>query len=159
MKLERRTSPEVRTIRSGGGRSRVECGHRRGVRPAESHAAGTPVAPGKAFKRRGKRVCGEIRPEGVDEQQFGIGRLPEHEIGKTNLARGADNQVRRRQVAGVQKGVDVRRLDLVGVYPARPGGGGDRAGRPHRSEEHTSELQSLMRISYAVFCLKKQTST
>src|SRR3546814_3901080 len=28
-----------------------------------------------------------------------------------------------------------------------------------RSEEHTSELQSLMRISYAVFCLKKQKST
>src|SRR3546814_7527663 len=27
---------------------------------------------------------------------------------------------------------------------------------PGRSEEHTSELQSLMRISYAVFCLKKQ---
>src|SRR3546814_10863338 len=27
-----------------------------------------------------------------------------------------------------------------------------------RSEEHTSELQSIMRISYAVFCLKKQTS-
>src|SRR3546814_3076308 len=34
---------------------------------------------------------------------------------------------------------------------------------PHRdtmrSEEHTSELQSLMRISYAVFCLKKKTNT
>src|SRR3546814_5579996 len=29
--------------------------------------------------------------------------------------------------------------------------------RFHRSEEHTSELQSLMRISYAVFCLKKKT--
>src|SRR3546814_6576001 len=28
---------------------------------------------------------------------------------------------------------------------------------PMRSEEHTSELQSLMRISYAVFCLKKKT--
>src|SRR3546814_7783747 len=28
--------------------------------------------------------------------------------------------------------------------------------RQHRSEEHTSELQSLMRISYAVFCLKKK---
>src|SRR3546814_1379218 len=28
----------------------------------------------------------------------------------------------------------------------------------YRSEEHTSELQSLMRISYAVFCLKKQKS-
>src|SRR3546814_4086209 len=30
-------------------------------------------------------------------------------------------------------------------------------GQVFRSEEHTSELQSLMRISYAVFCLKKQT--
>src|SRR3546814_7068383 len=30
------------------------------------------------------------------------------------------------------------------------------AGRGLRSEEHTSELQSLMRISYAVFCLKKK---
>src|SRR3546814_7948497 len=29
----------------------------------------------------------------------------------------------------------------------------------HRSEEHTSELQSLMRISYAVFCLKKKKNT
>src|SRR3546814_4335514 len=32
---------------------------------------------------------------------------------------------------------------------------GHGAGRATRSEEHTSELQSLMRISYAVFCLKK----
>src|SRR3546814_7841064 len=30
------------------------------------------------------------------------------------------------------------------------------AADPYRSEEHTSELQSLMRISYAVFCLKKK---
>src|SRR3546814_3080660 len=48
-------------------------------------------------------------------------------------------------------------------------GGGHRGARHHqddhrglqapsrRSEEHTSELQSLMRISYAVFCLKKKT--
>src|SRR3546814_5943861 len=32
-------------------------------------------------------------------------------------------------------------------------------GRANRSEEHTSELQSLMRISYAVFCLKKKINT
>src|SRR3546814_2747474 len=32
----------------------------------------------------------------------------------------------------------------------------DHGARRHRSEEHTSELQSLMRISYAVFCLKKK---
>src|SRR3546814_5134968 len=49
--------------------------------------------------------------------------------------------------------------------PPRPRGGrGGARGRPdrshdHRSEEHTSELQSLMRISYAVFCLKKQKNT
>src|SRR3546814_10826300 len=34
--------------------------------------------------------------------------------------------------------------------------GGHRSSRAGRSEEHTSELQSLMRISYAVFCLKKK---
>src|SRR3546814_8758414 len=39
-----------------------------------------------------------------------------------------------------------------GLRPAGRGG----QGQVHRSEEHTSELQSLMRISYAVFCLKKK---
>src|SRR3546814_5080699 len=34
-----------------------------------------------------------------------------------------------------------------------------KVGKPSRSEEHTSELQSLMRISYAVFCLKKKQKT
>src|SRR3546814_5147248 len=38
----------------------------------------------------------------------------------------------------------------------RPAGADDQASG--RSEEHTSELQSLMRISYAVFCLKKKTT-
>src|SRR3546814_1741665 len=41
------------------------------------------------------------------------------------------------------------------------GGGDDRLGQARdevRSEEHTSELQSLMRISYAVFCLQKKTN-
>src|SRR3546814_14951783 len=46
------------------------------------------------------------------------------------------------QAAGKQPGSAVRILKR----PARAG---------RRSEEHTSELQSLMRISYAVFCLKK----
>src|SRR3546814_9810068 len=38
-------------------------------------------------------------------------------------------------------------------------GDGCASGAVERSEEHTSELQSLMRISYAVFCLKKKTET
>src|SRR3546814_2356243 len=44
--------------------------------------------------------------------------------------------------------------------PAGVDSGAGRCGageREKRSEEHTSELQSLMRISYAVFCLKKKT--
>src|SRR3546814_7084878 len=44
----------------------------------------------------------------------------------------------------------------------RAGGGAERSWQPlvpRRSEEHTSELQSLMRISYAVFCLKKKKKT
>src|SRR3546814_6465657 len=63
----------------------------------------------------------------------------------------------------------VFRLARLGAPPAgdadrcrrRGVPGGDRQDRPDRgavlrSEEHTSELQSLMRISYAVFCLKKK---
>src|SRR3546814_6473811 len=44
-----------------------------------------------------------------------------------------------------------------GQRQARPAGTGRAVGGTLRSEEHTSELQSLMRISYAVFCLKKKT--
>src|SRR3546814_10350787 len=68
-------------------------------------------------------------------------------------------------------------LDLAGRAPIQPFAGVQRDARvgliratawshsrdqacvcrmPRRSEEHTSELQSLMRISYAVFCLKKK---
>src|SRR3546814_7099691 len=47
------------------------------------------------------------------------------------------------------------RLPRPGHRPSSPGTGSHR--QRQRSEEHTSELQSLMRISYAVFCLKKKT--
>src|SRR3546814_6494925 len=44
-----------------------------------------------------------------------------------------------------------------GFGRSTPGCAGSSSPLYRRSEEHTSELQSLMRISYAVFCLKKQT--
>src|SRR3546814_4484691 len=47
-------------------------------------------------------------------------------------------------------------LALPGIWGTRHQGRSSRADGAFRSEEHTSELQSLMRISYAVFCLKKQ---
>src|SRR3546814_2551781 len=46
--------------------------------------------------------------------------------------------------------------DELGMYDDDPLG---KIGYLARSEEHTSELQSLMRISYAVFCLKKKKQT
>src|SRR3546814_10193082 len=46
-------------------------------------------------------------------------------------------------------------LDIIVLW--RHGTVTHRIARKRRSEEHTSELQSLMRISYAVFCLKKTT--
>src|SRR3546814_9732016 len=60
---------------------------------------------------------------------------------------------------GVQRGEHpadrCEHREVHGVVLGRPvyGDGGD---AELRSEEHTSELQSLMRISYAVFCLKKK---
>src|SRR3546814_7403152 len=67
-----------------------------------------------------------------------VGRVRRHRVG--------------RQLGGARLGVDELHLRLLGHHPL------DR--HLHRlalrSEEHTSELQSLMRISYAVFCLKKK---
>src|SRR3546814_6802002 len=47
----------------------------------------------------------------------------------------------------------------MGARLALPGYGPELLRHLLRSEEHTSELQSLMRISYAVFCLKKKNKT
>src|SRR3546814_8276451 len=78
--------------------------------------------------------------------------------------------------AGVETGTQMR---LAGKGQPGPGGPGDgivtitvkdhpfferegantRLDLPIRSEEHTSELQSLMRISYAVYCLQKKNYT
>src|SRR3546814_1532847 len=49
------------------------------------------------------------------------------------------------------------RAALPGHRPGADPGGASGRGRRGRSEEHTSELQSPMRISYAVFCLKTKT--
>src|SRR3546814_4377235 len=56
-------------------------------------------------------------------------------------------ELRRRTLAGGERRIAA---GFGGAHHAQP---------VPRSEEHTSELQSLMRISYAVFCLKKKTNT
>src|SRR3546814_2417038 len=82
-------------------------------------------------------VAVEERPDMVAANRPGLDQ-PHVEVGPLRRER------KRRQPAGQPTADD-------GDVAARGRGGGHRAGV--RSEEHTSELQSLMRISYAVFCL------
>src|SRR3546814_3965504 len=56
-------------------------------------------------------------------------------------------------------GLNDRQIEILSrATPKRDYYCQSRRGNRLRSEEHTSELQSLMRISYAVFCLKKKTN-
>src|SRR3546814_19842058 len=66
---------------------------------------------------------------------------------------------RRRRHRHPDRHLDGDGNDLKGPATGRGGSFGRSKERVEqwRSEEHTSELQSLMRISYAVFCLKKKT--
>src|SRR3546814_4149085 len=78
----------------------------------------------------------------------GIGR--DSAMHKTKVSRAVASLQQRRWVAREADEAD-RRLEHLSLTPA---------GRAaFRSEEHTSELQSLMRISSAVFCLKKKNNT
>src|SRR3546814_10680153 len=58
---------------------------------------------------------------------------------------------------GRQAGRRIRKRARGTPCAARRRSGASRSATGRRSEEHTSELQSLMRISYAVFCLEKNT--
>src|SRR3546814_9780801 len=78
------------------------------------------------------------RPSGISRMEMGRSRHP------SGTDRPLQAQALSRCIEGIQ------RHHLTPLIPAW--GGYDR----RRSEEHTSELQSLMRISYAVFCLKKK---
>src|SRR3546814_4702280 len=78
-------------------------------------------------------------------------------------ALSAADRRRRRAAAGARQRAaeerlpckaDRRRVDRH--HEPHRAAGGLRCRRAERSEEHTSELQSLIRISYAVFCLKKK---
>src|SRR3546814_10271745 len=99
-----------------------------------------------------------IANPGMGQGRVSSGRLPGH-----CLLFRAQVKERRPQKPGRGRSRTATHLRKIGCAPARAGeacGGGGRRGirfSVGRSEEHTSELQSLMRISYAVFCLKKKS--
>src|SRR3546814_4181754 len=76
---------------------------------------------------------------------------PEHQL----IDEEPDEPLRRGMGAAGQIGADDQIILAAAVAQHDEEGGKSR--HEQRSEEHTSELQSLMRISYAVFCLTKKT--
>src|SRR3546814_3149329 len=92
-----------------------------------------------------KRILGDALPPGVNIEGVKVMGVPAGALkGPMRLrpAKLADLQ-------GLLEGTHQKKFEIGDIVTLRPWA--------HRSEEHTSELQSLMRISYAVFCLKKKT--
>src|SRR3546814_4644055 len=104
---------------------------------------------------RHERALPEARVEIADdlvlETRHGERCVVSH--GRLNLVRRAQRGLR--AALGTQRFAPRREIGLVDALVADH----PRQRPALRSEEHTSELQSLMRISYAVFCLKKKKTT
>src|SRR3546814_9795302 len=98
---------------------------------------------------------------GADQLQVARVAMGPQVQGFQRLVRGGA-QRRALQVVALQRQqirighVQVASRDHALARTGPPPAPGQRIAEPARSEEHTSELQSLMRISYAVFCLKKK---
>src|SRR3546814_9939174 len=136
--------------------------------------AGAQVVLARAvqFEQEGHRTCPDARRAHADvdlfveqdrnlvvdlgprDVEFGAAVIGPAVIDARGAPIFGDPDVEIFEIAAVEH--DALRIDL-GIADAL----GDvetkvAAGHEYRSEEHTSELQSLMRISYAVFCLKKK---
>src|SRR3546814_10322504 len=85
------------------------------------------------------------------------GQIADIMVGKAIAPRPAAGDVEQREAFAEQQ--LARLLGIERWCGAYRGRGQDAARHLGRSEEQTSELQSLMRISYAVFCLTKTTTT
>src|SRR3546814_7306978 len=92
--------------------------------------------------------AGDISPIAVSqEHKLTIDGRTEYYRARRRLIRGSDGSVR--ATALLYESTTKLKATATALVQATT--------RLDRSEEHTSELQSLMRISYAVFCLKKKT--
>src|SRR3546814_5719214 len=108
-----------------------------------------------ARRKRARALRAAVRRGGLGRQCRG-GRG----VGRAAHARRADLHDRGYRTRRVDPEREVLQAEAKALRRPEPAEAraGRRTGERHgsRSEEHTSELQSLMRISYAVFCLKKK---
>src|SRR3546814_4187178 len=97
-----------------------------------------------------KRMTGLFPVRPSFERPFGVDENVRDILNVANLVH-APPDLQQRVIFG---GSGVGRIEQQDVAEARA----PARGKLPRSEEHTSEIQSLMRISYAVFCLKKKNT-
>src|SRR3546814_7235901 len=128
-------------------------------------AGGAPPAPARLRARRRGAVpvahAGSgLGAAGRRDEYSGALLWSAHRFRGRPLPRFGGAARPRRRARRAEGGVRVRAQgdDEPARRRTRPRGGRGRADRDRRSEEHTSELQSLMLISYAVVCLKKKTN-
>src|SRR3546814_7748400 len=97
-----------------------------------------------------------IEPRGARMHCLDAGEVLARDIRVQNHLHAGRRQARPFGPIGLHIVQPARDIELLQQYRGKAGGC-DRQ-ESVRSEEHTSELQSLMRISYAVFCLKKKNN-
>ncbi len=73
------------------------------------------IAAAEDVDRLRQRVLAKIRPEHIKEDQLRVSRLPEHEIGETEFARGTDQQVRSWKFFGVEIGLENLVIEIAGL--------------------------------------------
>src|SRR3546814_2772253 len=98
------------------------------------------------------------RPHLRVAQELQRGQRAVHRLAPAHPAVLHADRIRGQREADRGDGCERTRREAVGRHPVDLVGRVPEELEGARSEEHTSELQSLMRISYAVFCLKKKTT-
>ena len=133
----RRRAPRRRSRRATAATQRDRDQHQRrsAVRTRSSFTGHRSAAGGRrnCSSASAKACFVEVRPQGVEEQQLGIGRLPQQEIRQADFARGADQQVELGQVAGLELGGDRLLVDRRRRRSRRPRPWPPARARPPRS--------------------------
>src|SRR3546814_3221892 len=127
---------------------------------AEHAAMVSTARPSKLYARFGSPTVRELEDvvaelEGAEAALAAASGMASVTAALLGICSSGDHIVATRQIFSVTYGLLAMHLPRFGIA-ATLVDGTDPGAIAERSEEHTSDLQSLMRISYAVFCMKKK---